>query len=50
PPGKPHRYIFRLSALGTELALNAPVTREVLNKAIAGHVLGETKLTGMFGR
>jgi len=50
PPGKPHRYIFRLTALDTELALNAPVTREVLNKAIAGHALDETELMGKFGR
>jgi Raf kinase inhibitor-like YbhB/YbcL family protein len=50
PPGKPHRYVFRLSALDTVLALNAPVTREVLNKAMAGHILGETELMGKFGR
>lgn len=50
PPGKPHRYVFRLSALDTVLALNAPVTREVLKKAMAGHVLGETEYMGKFGR
>jgi peptide-methionine (S)-S-oxide reductase len=50
PPGKPHRYIFRLYALNTVLALNAPVTRDVLNKSMTGHILAEAELVGKFGR
>jgi Raf kinase inhibitor-like YbhB/YbcL family protein len=50
PPGKPHRYIFRLYALDTVLALNAPVTRDVLNKASSGHILAQTELLSRFSR
>jgi Raf kinase inhibitor-like YbhB/YbcL family protein len=50
PPGKPHRYIFRLYALDTVLALNAPVSHEVLNRALTGHILAEGELVSKFGR
>jgi Raf kinase inhibitor-like YbhB/YbcL family protein len=50
PPGRPHRYIFRLYALDAVLALNAPVTRDVLNKSMTGHILAQAELVGMFGR
>ncbi len=50
PPGKPHRYIFRLYALDTVLALNAPVSQQVLNTAMTGHILAEGELVGKFGR
>jgi Raf kinase inhibitor-like YbhB/YbcL family protein len=50
PPGKSHRYIFRLYALDTVLALNAPVSRQVLNTAMTGHILAEGELMGKFGR
>ena len=46
PPGKPHRYFFRLYALDTVLAPNAPVTRDVLKKAMTGHVLAEAEHMG----
>jgi Raf kinase inhibitor-like YbhB/YbcL family protein len=50
PPGKPHRYVFRLYALDTVLSLNAPVSRDVLNRAMTGHILAEGELAGKFGR
>ncbi len=50
PPGKPHRYVFRLLALDTKLALARGATRAQLDRALEGHVLAEAKLIGMYGR
>lgn len=50
PPGKPHRYFFKIYALDTMLNLKSGATkREVLN-AMEGHVLGEGRLMGMYQR
>jgi len=50
PPGKPHRYFFRLYALDTILDLRAPVHRQDVDSAVKGHVLGQAELMGKFGR
>jgi hypothetical protein len=50
PPGKPHRYFFRLYALDTELDLRAPVHRRDVDAAMQGHVLAQAELMGLFGR
>jgi Raf kinase inhibitor-like YbhB/YbcL family protein len=50
PPGRPHRYIFRLWALDTTLGLKNGAKRDELERAIEGHVLAEARLTGMYGR
>ena len=50
PPGKPHRYRFHLYALDTKLDLPAGSDRRALDTALAGHVLGEAVLTGLYGR
>ena len=50
PPGKPHRYFFRLYALDTTLNLRAPVHRRDIDFAMKGHVLAKAELVGMFGR
>jgi Raf kinase inhibitor-like YbhB/YbcL family protein len=50
PPGKPHRYFFRLYALDTILALRAPVHRQDVDSAMNGHVLAQGELIGAFGR
>ena len=50
PPGKPHRYIFRVYALDIMLTLGAESTKKDLEKAVKGHVLAEGKLTGLFAR
>ncbi len=51
PPGKgPHRYFFRLYALDTVLALNAPVNRDTLKKSMTGHILAEAEYMGKFAR
>jgi Raf kinase inhibitor-like YbhB/YbcL family protein len=50
PPGKPHRYFFRLFALDTKLNLPPGATREQVLVQIPGHVLGHGELMGTYGR
>ena len=51
PPGHgPHRYFLDLSALDTGLDLHSGASREELESAIDGHVLGEARLVGTYGR
>ena len=50
PPGKPHRYYFKLFALDTELTLPAGSDRKQLDTAIRGHVLAQSELMGRYGR
>jgi Raf kinase inhibitor-like YbhB/YbcL family protein len=50
PPGKPHRYFFKLYALDTKLNLNAGGTKPDLERAMKGHILVETELMGRYGR
>jgi Raf kinase inhibitor-like YbhB/YbcL family protein len=49
PPsdGITHRYIFTLYALDSAINLPSGATREHLEKAIKGHVLGKAVLTGL---
>jgi len=50
PPGKPHRYFFRLYALDTALDAPAGLTKGGLLAKIAGHVVGEAQLMGTYQR
>ena len=53
PPSSPsgeHRYIFHLYALDTALELPDKSTTKQIYKAIKGHVLEETTLTGRYTR
>jgi Raf kinase inhibitor-like YbhB/YbcL family protein len=50
PPGKPHRYFFRLYALDAPLNLAAGATKDQLVAAMKGHVLAEGQLMGRYGR
>ena len=50
PPGKPHRYYFRLYALNSNVQLEAGATRKDLLAAIEGHVIGEGALMGRYQR
>lgn len=50
PRGGPHRYVFRLYALDTPLALEAGADASAFRTALAGHVLDTGELTGTFGR
>jgi Raf kinase inhibitor-like YbhB/YbcL family protein len=50
PPGKPHRYYFKIYALDSKLTLPEGSTKEALNRAMKGHLLGEAKLMGTYQR
>jgi Raf kinase inhibitor-like YbhB/YbcL family protein len=50
PPGKPHRYFFKLYALDRLLDLPSKATAAELRKGMEGHVLGEAELIGLFRR
>jgi hypothetical protein len=50
PPGKPHRYFFKLYALDTQLNLPPRKKKDDLLKAIKGHVLAEVQLIGLYKR
>jgi Raf kinase inhibitor-like YbhB/YbcL family protein len=50
PPGKPHRYFFKLYALGIKLDLRAGASRSELEQAMKGHVLGQAEVMGKYGR
>jgi len=50
PPGKPHRYVFKLYALDRRLDLRPGATKEQLLKAMEGHTLDEGQLIGTYGR
>lgn len=50
PPGRPHRYYFKLYALDTMLALKPRATKAQVLEACKGHVLAETQLMGRFAR
>lgn len=50
PPGKPHRYFFRLYALDVALTLPPGVNRADLDAAMNGHVLAEATLMGTYQR
>jgi Raf kinase inhibitor-like YbhB/YbcL family protein len=50
PPGKPHRYFFRLYALDTRLDLKAGASRNELDSAMKGRVLSQTELMGTYRR
>jgi Raf kinase inhibitor-like YbhB/YbcL family protein len=50
PPGKPHRYFFKLYALDTKLDVKAGASRNDLERAMKGHVLSQTEWMGKYGR
>jgi Raf kinase inhibitor-like YbhB/YbcL family protein len=50
PPGKPHRYFFKLYALGALLDLKPGATKKDVEAAMKGHVLAEGQLMGTYQR
>jgi Raf kinase inhibitor-like YbhB/YbcL family protein len=50
PPGKPHRYFFRLYALDTKLNLKSGATKADLELAMKPHILTQAELIGRYGR
>jgi Raf kinase inhibitor-like YbhB/YbcL family protein len=50
PPGKAHRYFFKLYALDTTLNLTSAAHKTDVEAAMKGHILAEGKLMGKYGR
>jgi len=50
PPGKPHRYYFKLYALDRALDVKPRATKARVLNACKGHILAEAQLMGRFGR
>lgn len=50
PPGAPHRYQFRGYALSEALDLEPGATKDELEAAMGGKVIGEAMLQGLYGR
>lgn len=50
PPGRPHRYVFRVLALDTRLDLPSGASRDDVVAATAGHVLAAGEVVGTYGR
>lgn len=50
PPGKPHRYFFKLYALDAPTNLKPRATKADVLRAIEGHVLGQAELMGTYKR
>lgn len=50
PPGKAHRYFFKLYALDTAIDLKPGATKAQLLKAMEGHVLADGQLMGTYQR
>lgn len=50
PPGKAHRYFFKLYALNTALNMPAGASRQDVEGAMRGHVIAQAELMGKFAR
>jgi len=50
PPGKPHRYFFKLYALDSAPALKPDATKKDLEQAMEGHILAQGQLVGRYHR
>lgn len=50
PPGKTHRYFFKLYALDTLIQLPVGASKKEVEEAMKGHILAETQLIGTYSR
>jgi Raf kinase inhibitor-like YbhB/YbcL family protein len=50
PPGKPHRYYFKLYALDSKLNLKPAATKKMVEAAMEGHILAQAEVMGRFQR
>ena len=50
PPDREHRYFFKLYALDTTLDLDTETNKEQLEKAMAGHIIEQAELIGVYKR
>ena len=48
PPDKRHTYVFKLYALDSKLDLPEGSTKSELEKAMEGHIIEQTQLTGTY--
>jgi Raf kinase inhibitor-like YbhB/YbcL family protein len=50
PPGKAHRYFFRVYALDKKVGLKPGASRQELDQAMQGHILAKAELMGTYQR
>jgi len=50
PPGKPHRYFFKLYALDGPLGLKPGATKNAVETVMAGHILAQAQWMGTYQR
>ena len=50
PPGKPHRYFFKLYAVDRMLSLKPGSSKEDIERAMQGHILESGELMGTYRR
>jgi len=50
PPGKPHRYYFKIFALDAKLDLKGSAGKRELEAAMKGHILAQAEWMGRYGR
>ncbi|NOR59151.1 MAG: hypothetical protein GQ469_00745 [Methanosarcinales archaeon] len=50
PPGKPHRYFFKVYTLDSTLDIKSSATKSRLEAARSGHILGKGEIVGKYGR
>lgn len=50
PPGKPHRYFFKLYAVDILIQLPVGASKKEVEEAMKGHILAETQLIGTYSR
>jgi Raf kinase inhibitor-like YbhB/YbcL family protein len=50
PPGKPHRYFFKLYALDIKLRLRPNPTKADVERAMQTHIVAQAELIGLYSR
>ncbi|HVU47787.1 MAG TPA: YbhB/YbcL family Raf kinase inhibitor-like protein [Terracidiphilus sp.] len=50
PPGKAHRYFFKLYALNTVLDLKPGASKKDLERAVKGHIVSDAEYVGTYAR
>ncbi len=50
PPGKPHRYFFKIFALDTQLNLPAGLTKKDLLTEMQEHIIAKDEIIGLYKR
>lgn len=50
PPGKPHRYFFRVYALDIRLNLPPGAYKKDIDKAMVNHIIAKGEFVGLYGR